>query len=331
MRHLITGGAGFIGSHLADALVTDGDEVLVLDDLSTGRLTNIDHLVEGDAVEFIEGSVTDERLVDRCVAAVDSCFHLASAVGVQLIVNRPLDTLLRNTRGNDIVLATVARHKRPTVFTSTSEVYGKNSSGALTESSDRLLGSPFISRWSYAEAKAVGEALAHSYHREQGSPITVARLFNTVGPRQSSVYGMVLPRFIRQAIADEDITVFGSGEQTRCFVHVHDTVRALAQLARTPEARGDVFNVGSSTEVSIIELALRVMERSGSGSRLVRIPYTEAYEEGFEELGRRRPDTTKLRELSGWAPLRTLDDAIDDVLAYEKGHREVPALEALVR
>ena len=319
MQHvLITGGAGFIGSHLVDALTTRGDSVLVLDDLSTGRRENIEHVIESDLVELVEGSILDDDLVDDCMQSVDDCHHLASAVGVQLIVRRPLDTLLTNVRGNDIVISAAARRRRKLLFTSTSEVYGKHSQGALGEDSDRILGSPFKSRWAYATAKAFGEALAHSYSRSADREFIVARLFNTVGPRQKGAYGMVVPRFVKQALAGNDLTVFGNGTQSRCFLHVHDTVRALLLLAENDEAVGRPFNIGSSTEVPIIELAAEVIDRTNSNSRVRLIPYQDAYGEGFEELGRRKPDTALLRDLTGWAPQRTLDDAIDDVIVHER-------------
>jgi len=318
LRYLVTGGAGFIGSHLVDGLVARGDDVLVLDDLSTGSRDNVEHVLGSGHVDLVEGSVLDADLVDGCMTAVDACFHLASAVGVKLVVERPLDTLLRNVRGVDTVLSTAARHGRWLLFTSTSEVYGKSSDGALNEESDRVLGSPFKARWGYAIAKSFGEALAHGYEREHGAPMVVVRLFNTVGPRQKGRYGMVLPRFVRQALAGEDLTVFGNGVQSRCFVHVHDTVAALLALTDRVEAIGTPFNIGSSVEVPIIELARRVIERSESRSRIVLVPYEDAYEEGFEELGRRKPDTSELERLTGWQPSRTLDQAIDDVVDYER-------------
>lgn len=318
MRYLITGGAGFIGSHLVDALTTRGDSVLVVDDLSTGRRENLELSLESERVELVEGSVTDAALVDDCMQATDACMHLASAVGVQLVVERPLETLTRNVRGCDVVISAAARHDRWLLFTSTSEVYGKNSDGALTEDSDRVLGSPFKARWGYSIAKSFGEALAHGYHREQSARMVVTRLFNTVGPRQSGAYGMVLPRFVQQALAGEDLTVYGHGTQSRCFAHVADTVHALLLLADSEAAVGSAYNVGSSVEVPIVELAGRVIERSGSDSTIRLVPYTEAYDEGFEELGRRKPDTTALEHLTGWQPSRSLDEAIDDVIAYER-------------
>jgi UDP-glucose 4-epimerase len=321
MRHLITGGAGFIGSHLVDALTTRGDSVLVLDDLSTGRIENLEHAMGSDLVEFVEGSVTDQDLVDDCMRSVDSCLHLASAVGVQLVVSRPLESLLRNVRGNDTVISSAARHDRRLLFSSTSEVYGKNSKGALSEESDRILGSPYRLRWSYATAKAFGEALAYSYVREQGSAMTVVRLFNTVGPRQTGAYGMVLPRFVRQALSGEDLTVYGNGMQSRCFGHVLDVVHAILLLLEEEKSNGNVFNIGNPVEVPIVELARKVIERTGSDSTIRFVPYEEAYDEGFEELGRRQPDTTALHELTGWKPTRTAEEAIDDVVAYERSRR----------
>ena len=318
MRHLITGGGGFIGSHLADALLARGDEVLVLDDFSTGRTENVEHVVEAGGFELVKGSILDADLVDECVERVDSVCHLASAVGVQLVVRDPLHSLITNMRGNDQVISTVARHRKRLLFTSTSEVYGKNGGGALSEGADRVLGSPFKSRWSYASTKALGEALAHAYFTDQGTPIVVVRLFNTVGPRQTGAYGMVLPRLVAQALRQEDLTVYGDGTQTRCFVHVADTVRALIQLLDEDAAIGNVYNVGSSEPVAIIDLARRVLERTGSQSRVALIPYEQAYERGFEELGRRVPDTNALFELTGWTPTRTLDETIDDVVAYER-------------
>jgi len=318
MRYLITGGGGFIGSHLADALVTRGDGVLILDDLSTGRRTNVEHLLEADLVEFVEGSILDPDLVDQCVASVDSVCHLASAVGVQLIVRDPLRSLITNMRGNDLVISAAARHQKQLLFTSTSEVYGKNGSGPLAEDSDRILGSAFKSRWSYATAKALGEALAHAYFTEEGAPTVVVRLFNTVGPRQTGAYGMVLPRFVGQALRDQDMTVYGDGTQTRCFVHVADTVRALVQLIDENAAIGNVYNIGSSEPVAVIQLARRVIERTESESKIALVPYEDAYEAGFEELGRRVPDTTALHDLTGWTPTRTLEETIDEVINYER-------------
>jgi UDP-glucose 4-epimerase len=261
----------------------------------------------------------DEKLVLDCLALSDQCLHLASAVGVKLVMERPVDTLLTNIRGNDIVISSAARHGRPLLFSSTSEIYGKNSTGALSEDSDRILGSPYKLRWSYSTAKAFGEALAYSYAKEQGAQMTVVRLFNTVGPRQTGAYGMVLPRFVRQALADDDLTVYGNGTQSRCFAHVLDVVHAMVLLLDDDRANGRVFNIGAPIETAIIALAGRVIERTGSHSKISLVPYEDAYDDGFEELGRRQPDTTALETLTGWSPSRTVDEAIDDVIAHEQG------------
>jgi UDP-glucose 4-epimerase len=325
-RFLITGGAGFIGSHLAEALVARGDTVVALDNLSTGRLENIAHLL-GDGVELIKGSVSDAALVDECAAEADFCFHLASAVGVEMIVEDPLETLMRNVRGSNVVMHAAACHGLPVLFASTSEVYGKRDGLSLSEHGDLVLGSPSKGRWTYAIAKSFGEALVHGYHRQRGVDATVVRLFNTVGPRQTGAYGMVLPRFVQQALAGEDLTVFGTGKQTRCFTHVLDAVEALVLLSDHNGAFGNAYNVGSSTPVSILQLAGQVIERTGSGSRVLLVPYEDAYGDGFEELGIRRPDTSALRALTGWRPRRTLDVAIDDVIAYERdGEFAMPLL-----
>ena len=320
MRYLITGGAGFVGSHLCDALTRAGHDVLVLDDLSTGRMENIEHLLGDGRVAFVEGSADDAALVDGCMREADICLHLASAVGVQLVVDSPLETLLEHVRGTDVVMATAARHRRRVLFTSTSEVYGK-SCGALDEDADLVLGSPARSRWSYAIAKSFGEAVAHAYHHEHGTETIVVRLFNTVGARQTGRYGMVLPRFVAQALDHQSLTVYGDGSQTRCFTHVSDTVRALTLLAENDGAVGNTYNIGSSVPVAVEDLARRVIARTGSSSRIERVPYDEAYAAGFEELGSRRPVTTALETLTGWKPRRTIDAAIDDVIAYQRaGH-----------
>jgi UDP-glucose 4-epimerase len=292
--------------------------VVLLDDFSTGRRSNIEHLLDLSAVELVEGSVLDAALVDELMGGVDDCLHLASAVGVQLIVSSPLSSLLGNVRGADSVFAASVRHGKRLLFTSTSEVYGKNSIGPLPEDADHVLGSAFKSRWAYAIAKGFGEALAHAYYRDCGADIVVARLFNTVGPRQTGAYGMMLPRFVRQALAGEDLTVYGDGTQTRCFTHVADVVLALVALLDEPAATGRVFNVGTEVETPVIEVASRVIARTGSASEMRLVPYEDAYGEGFEELGRRKPDTTAIRELIGWLPARGIDDAIEDVIAHEQ-------------
>jgi UDP-glucose 4-epimerase len=321
MKHLITGGAGFIGSHLADALIARGDNVVILDDFSTGNRKNIESLLDGDGAELVEGSVLDEDLVDALLEGSDSCFHLAAAVGVQLVVAKPLEALRSNVRGADVVISAATRRQTPLMFVSTSEIYGKLSADSLHEDSDRILGATSKSRWGYSMAKAIGEMLAYECYREHGLPATVVRLFNTVGPRQTGTYGMVLPRFVGRALAGEDLLVYGDGTQTRCFTHVDDTVDAILRLSGSSEAAGRAFNVGSPHEIGIEDLARRVIERSASASPIRHVPYDEAYPKGFEELGRRRPDTAALRELTGWTTRRTIDDAIDDVIAEQASER----------
>ncbi len=321
MRYLVTGGAGFIGSHLVDELIAGGDEVLVVDDLSTGRRENLKGALQTGRVELVEGSILDADLVARSMDSVDACFHLASAVGVKLILGKPLDSLLRNVRGCDVVMGAAAGAGKRVLFASSSEIYGKDNDEALDENADRTLGAPQTLRWSYSTAKAFGESLAHSYQRENGSESVIVRIFNTVGPRQAGAYGMVLPRFVRQALAGESITVYGDGAQSRCFTHVLDTVSALIALMRSDQAVGETFNVGSPVEVPIVELARQVVERSATESEIVFIPYDEAYgDDGgdFEELGRRKPNIDAIRDAVGWEPTRTLVEMIDDTIAHER-------------
>lgn len=313
--YLITGGAGFIGSHVASALLRAGESVVALDSLATGSLVNLKLLQGHERFRFVQASVLDELAVDEAVRRCDVVIHLAAAVGVKLIVEQPLYSLTTNIRGAISVLQAAHRYRRKVLVTSTSEIYGKNGAGPLSETADRILGSPAVSRWAYSTSKAVDEILAYAYHRERDLPTIVVRLFNTVGPRQSPAYGMVIPRLVRQALAGEDLTVYGDGSQTRCFCHVTDAVEALVGLLDEPRAEGDVFNVGSSEEISIGELASRIIERMGSSSRIVHVPYDVAYESGFEDMARRVPDTTKINQLIGWKPKRNLDDILDDVIA----------------
>jgi len=319
-RYFITGGAGFIGSHLTEALVERDDlaRVVILDDLSTGSFENIQHLVDSDRVSFVRGSVTDASLVDELMRDTHQCIHLASAVGVQMIVNEPLDTLMKSVRGSNVIMHAAMRNAVRVLFSSTSEVYGKQSHKVLNEQDDLIFGSPSKGRWTYAIAKSFGEALIHGYNQQRGVNATIVRLFNCVGPRQTATYGMVLPRFVRQALADEDLTVYGDGTQTRCFTHVRDTVGALLALSEHDEASGQTFNIGTPNLIAIRELARRVIARSGSASGIAMIPYEQAYSSGFEELGTRIPDTAALHELTGWEPEFTINDAIDDVIAYER-------------
>jgi nucleoside-diphosphate-sugar epimerase len=318
MRFLVTGGAGFIGSHLVDKLVKQGHDLVVLDDLSTGRSENLKWADDHGHLAFVKGSTSDDALVDDLMRDVDVCCHLASAVGVQLILDRAVESLLGNVRGTDTVFSAAARHGTRILYTSTSEIYGKSSEDPLHEGADRLLGSPQKARWSYALSKGFGESLAFGLHRERGVEAIVARLFNTTGPRQTGAYGMVVPRFVRQALSGRDLTVFGKGMQSRCFAHVADTVEALNQLLNHDGASGGVFNVGSDQEAPIVEVARKVIERSGSTSGIAFVPFNEAYGDGFEELGRRKPDTTAIRELTGWEPRFTLDDVVDAVIEHER-------------
>jgi UDP-glucose 4-epimerase len=323
MRVLITGGAGFIGSHLAERLMADGAKVIVLDDLSTGSMANIEHLVGRPGFEHRIGSVMDVPLVTELVDRSDVTVHLAAAVGVQLIVERPVHTIETNVHGTEVVLGAVARKQRPVVIASTSEVYGKSAFTPFREDADLVLGPTIHSRWAYACSKALDEWLALAYSREKGVPVIITRFFNTVGPRQTGRYGMVLPRFAAQAVANEPITVFGSGEQTRCFGHVRDAVEAVVRLIAEPRAIGQVFNVGSSEEVSINELAERVRDAAGSTSEIVHIPYGEAYAEGFEDMPKRVPSCDKLERTVGFRPTTLLDTIIGDVLAEIRTRTEV--------
>ena len=318
MKALITGGAGFIGSHLADHFVGQGDQVILLDDLSTGRLANIEHLQDRSDVEFVLGSILNADLVDHVVSRVDVVYHLAAAVGVHLIVERPLESLMTNIRGTETVIEKAHKHNKRTIVTSTSEIYGKNTSDRLSEEDDRILGSPLKSRWSYSEAKAIDEILAYTYWREKGLETVIARLFNTVGPRQTGSYGMVVPRFVGQALRDMPITIFGDGTQTRCFCFVGDVVEGLVALGGNPGASGRAFNLGGTEEISIRALAERVISLSDSKSQLEFISYDMAYEEGFEDMQRRVPDTTRARDLVGFDPQVGLDDIIRTVIADQQ-------------
>ena len=312
-KYLVTGGAGFIGSHLVDSLVAGGHTVIVLDDLSTGRHDNLRQHAGSTSVEFVLGSILNEALVDDVVRRVDVVLHFAAAVGVNLIVERPLESLATNIRGSEIVLEKCHKYGRKVLVASTSEIYGKNTSDALSEEDDRILGSPLKTRWSYSEAKAIEEVLAYAYYREKGLPTVIVRLFNTVGPRQVGHYGMVLPRLVDQALRNAPLTVYGTGQQTRCFCHVSDIVVAILGLVNSTESEGKVFNVGSRGEISIQGLAEKIRDITGSTSEIIYVPYDEAYEAGFEDMQRRRPDTTRISNLLGWAPTRDLDQIVADV------------------
>ena len=307
-----------MGSHLTDLLVADGHRVLILDDLSIGRPANLEASLNSGRVTLVEGSVLDGELVDRLMRRCDACVHLAARLGVGRIVSQPLDCLRENVLGADAVMESAARHGRRLLFASSSEVYGKVSQRGLTEDSDHVIGSPQKSRWSYAIAKEFGEALAHAYAQELRAEMIVVRLFNTVGPRQSSGQsGMVVPRFVRQALEGTPVTVFGDGTQSRCFTDVRDVAEALRRLIDCDEAVGGTYNIGASSSVRVVDLARLIIERTGSASPIVFVPYAQAHAPGFEELGNRTPDTSALRDVTGWTPQRRLEETIDSVIAHE--------------
>ena len=312
MRYLITGGAGFVGSHMVEVLLDRGDDVAILDNLSTGSLKNLREF--SDRLRFKQGSVLDPLLVDEMVESADVVVHLAAAVGVRLIVQKPLRSFITNIKGTENVLEAAHRYRRKVLIASTSEVYGKSLGDPFKEGDDRLIGSNQVSRWGYSTSKSVDEILAFAYHRERELKTVIVRLFNTVGPRQTGVYGMVLPNFVEQAVAGKPLTVFGDGNQSRCFCHVQDVVAALLGLLEEPTAEGDVFNVGSTQEISILELARRVIEIAHSSSPIDLIPSETADEEGFEDMRRRVPDTSKIKEAIGWTPRRGLDDIITELV-----------------
>ncbi len=316
MKAFITGGAGFIGSHLAEKLLQGGNQVIVLDDLSTGRHENIVHLAENSNFQLVVGSILDEFLVDKFVERCDVIFHLAAAVGVELVVRNPWESLITNIKGSEIVLQMAYRYQKKVFITSSSEIYGKNAGGPLKEEDDRILGSPLKSRWAYSTSKAVDEILSYLYWKEKNLPTIIVRLFNTVGPRQTGAYGMVIPKFICQALKGEPITIHGDGRQTRCFLHVNDAVDAFINLMEHPKAIGNVFNIGSQEEISIQDLSKKVIQMTGSTSRIAYIPYHQAYEEGFEEMYRRVPDTTKAKNLIGFTPTIDLEGILRDVIKF---------------
>jgi UDP-glucose 4-epimerase len=316
MRALITGGAGFIGSHLSEGLLAHEHEVLILDNLSTGSIDNIAHLKGRPGFEYSIGSVNDEPLLAELIDRADVVFHLAAAVGVKLIVEQPVHTIETNVHGTEVVLKHASKKKKPVVLASTSEVYGKSEAVPFREDSDLVLGPTPKHRWAYACSKAIDEFLALAYWKERRLPVIIVRLFNTVGPRQSGRYGMVIPSLVRQALAGEPMTVFGSGEQLRSFTHVADVVGALMALAQHPDAIGQVINVGNTQEVSIRALAERVRALSGSSSPIKLVPYDEAYESGFEDMPRRLPDLAKVSALIGYRPRYKLDDILVEVIDH---------------
>lgn len=317
---LITGGAGFIGSHLADALIARGDRVAIIDDLSTGAVANIRHLKGHPNFSYTLDTIANEAVLAELIDESDAVVHLAAAVGVQLIVQSPVRTIETNVNGTELVLRWAAKKGKTVLLASTSEVYGKSERVPFREDDDLVLGPSTMGRWSYACSKLLDEFLALAYYKERDLPVIIARLFNTVGPRQTGRYGMVLPRFVRAALRDVPLRVYGDGQQTRCFCYVGDTVRALIALLDHPDAIGTIFNIGNPQEVSILELAQRVVHLAHSSSPIVLVPYEHAYEAGFEDMRRRVPDISRLTALTGFRPTLDLDDIIRSVIEYEQAH-----------
>ena len=315
MRYLITGGAGFIGSHLAERLITRGDEVAILDNLSTGSDKNLAAIAS--KIKFESGDILDKPLIEKLVSGSDYVVHLAAALGVFNIVNKPLESLTTNLKGSEIVLEACDKYKKPALLASTSEIYGKNDKVPLNEEDDRIIGHPLKSRWSYSEAKAVDESLAYFYYLENKLPIRIVRFFNTVGPRQVGHYGMVVPRFVSAALKNEPLSVYGSGEQIRCFCHVSDAVRGLLLVMDSEQAVGQVFNIGNSEQISIMALAQKVIAVTGSKSKIEKIAYEQAYPQGFEDMQRRVPDISKIGKILGWQPQINLEQIIKDIAAHK--------------
>jgi UDP-glucose 4-epimerase len=318
MRFLITGGAGFIGSHLSEDLLGSGHSVVAIDDLSTGRMQNVHALSHNKRFQLVVESITNTTVMDRLVSECDIIVHLAAAVGVELIVRSPVHTIETNVMGTENVLRTARRYRKKILIASTSEIYGKLTSVPFNEDDDSLMGATTHHRWAYATSKALDEFLALAYHKEMGLPVVIFRLFNTIGPRQRGRYGMVVPRFVRQALLGSDITVYGDGKQCRCFCDVRDVIPAIKGLAESPEAEGRVFNIGAKDEITIIDLARKVKSMCDSQSSIILVPYEQATEQGFEDMRRRIPDTSRINELIGWNPTITLDDTITDIIQQSK-------------
>lgn len=321
MKILITGGAGFIGSHLADACLARGDEVFLIDNLSTGSQKNICHLEDRKLCHIVVGSVLDKNLMEQLVSGCDVIFHMAAAVGVKFILEHPFESLETNTKGTELVLELANRFKKKIVIASTSEVYGKHNEVPLKEDGDLIYGPPSKWRWSYAAAKLIDEYLALAYYRQFKLPVIIVRLFNTVGPRQTGFYGMVLPRFVQQALQGEPITVYGDGQQKRAFTSIDDVITALLKLIVSPQAIGEIINIGGFEEISIENLAKRIKEKLGSPSKIISVPYEEAYGKDFEDMPRRLASTEKLQNLTGFHPQTSLDEIFDKVIHFYQNQK----------
>jgi UDP-glucose 4-epimerase len=317
MKILVTGGAGFIGSHLSEALVKRGDSVVALDDLSTGNKANLNSLQDHPNFQFVSGSILDEKLIESLIEGVDGVFHFAAAVGVKKILDDPIGSMRTNLLGSEIVLGAAAGKNKPTILASTSEIYGKNPAVPLTEESDRVLGSPLLSRWTYSEAKALDESLARSLHLKSNWNIKIIRLFNTVGPRQSAAYGMVIPRFVEAALQNKPLTVYGDGRQQRVFCHIEDAISGILALWDAKSGSGEAFNLGGFEEISIVDLAERVIKETGSSSRIEFVPYAKLTP-GFDDIARRVPDSSKLSKLTGWKAKSDLEKILKDTIKEVK-------------
>lgn len=316
MKVLVTGGAGFIGSHLSAELLNRGHEVFIVDNMSTGRADNLAHIKDHPQLHTVEGNVQSVDCLEPLIQKCEGIFHLAAAVGVRLVLRKMVETIMTNVKGTEVILGLSQKYNRKVLITSTSEVYGKNKYGSLNEGDDRIMGSVMKQRWAYANTKTLDEFLALAYYREKDLPVVIARIFNTVGPRQTGHYGMVVPNFVESALKEEPITIFGTGRQTRCFAYVGDVVRGLINLMEHPDAVGEVFNIGNEEEISIEALATRVKELTGSCSPIRKISYEEAYGDGFEDMERRVPDLTKIGGLIGYQPKYKLDDILNSVIDY---------------
>jgi UDP-glucose 4-epimerase len=318
MKYLVTGGAGFIGSHLCDALIKRGDSVHVLDNLTTGNKKNIEHLLGNPKFTLTQDSILNVDIVEKAVASVDHVLHLAAAVGVFTIVDKPLDSLTTNLRGTENILEAASKYQKEVLIASSSEIYGKNGTGPLNEESDRIVGSPLKSRWSYSEAKAIDESMAFFYFQERKLAVRIVRFFNTVGPRQVGHYGMVVPRFVTAALNNDPLTVYGNGSQSRCFCHVYDAVEGVLAVVDSNVTLGEVFNIGNDEEITIQDLATEVIELTNSKSTIEKVLYEKAYPPGFEDMQRRIPDISKIKRSVGWSPKLSLESIISDIATHLK-------------